>query len=222
MLSLYEILKASKTGIAPDMWTALAGMNWGGKDSGHEVKELTGIPPLSFRADGTPLLDYLISGNMTQTGTPTPQNPIQPQECGERTGNLFDANTIEVGGIDIRTGEEVVNDSRRRSGFIEVTPSTAYYISRLIDESNTSILWVLGYDSSKQVITDGSGTYHSVVVNGQLALNVSSRQFTTTATTKYIRWYVTANGSYSDIMLNAGSTALPYEPYGYFIEIEVS
>ena len=25
MLSLYEILKASKTGIAPDMWTALAG-----------------------------------------------------------------------------------------------------------------------------------------------------------------------------------------------------
>lgn len=34
MLSLYEILKASKTGIAPDMWTALAGMNWGGADSG--------------------------------------------------------------------------------------------------------------------------------------------------------------------------------------------
>ena len=33
MLSLYEILKASKTGIAPDMWTALAGKNWGGADS---------------------------------------------------------------------------------------------------------------------------------------------------------------------------------------------
>ena len=83
MLSLYEILKASKTGIAPDVWTALAGMNWGGKDSGAEVKELTGIPPLSFTADGTPLLDYLISGNMSQTGTPTPQNPVQPSECGE-------------------------------------------------------------------------------------------------------------------------------------------
>jgi hypothetical protein len=26
----------------------------------------------------------------------------------------------------------------------------------------------------------------------------------------------------TNIMLNEGSTALPYEPYGYFIEIEVS
>lgn len=83
MLSLYEILKASKTGIATDMWTALAGKNWGGADSGHEVKELTGIPPLSFTADGTPLLDYLISGNMSQTGTPSPTTPIQPSECGD-------------------------------------------------------------------------------------------------------------------------------------------
>jgi hypothetical protein len=88
MLSLYEILKASITGIAPDMWTALAGMNWGGADSGHEVKELTGIPPLSFTADGTPLLDYLISGNMVQAGTPTPDSPVMPQGTGERTGNL--------------------------------------------------------------------------------------------------------------------------------------
>lgn len=83
MLSLYEILKASKTGIAPDMRTALAGMNWGGADSGHEVKELTGIPPLSIRSNGTMLLDYLISGNMSQTGTPTPTTPIQPQETGD-------------------------------------------------------------------------------------------------------------------------------------------
>jgi hypothetical protein len=83
MLSLYEILKASKTGIAPDMWTALSDMNWGGADSGHEVKELTGIPPLSFTADGTPLLDYLISGNTVQNGTPTPSNPVDVNGCGE-------------------------------------------------------------------------------------------------------------------------------------------
>jgi len=37
MLSLYEILKASKTGIAPDMWTALAGANFGGAGSGAET-----------------------------------------------------------------------------------------------------------------------------------------------------------------------------------------
>ena len=72
MLSLYEILKASKTGIAPDMWTALAGKNWGGTDSGYEVKELTGVPPLSFRADGSPLMAWRISGNTVQSATPHP------------------------------------------------------------------------------------------------------------------------------------------------------
>jgi hypothetical protein len=72
MLSLYEILKASKTGIAPDMWAALAGANFGGAGSGAETKEITGIPPLSIRSNGTMLLDYLISGNMSQSsGTTT-------------------------------------------------------------------------------------------------------------------------------------------------------
>lgn len=47
------------------------------------IKELTSIPPLSIRSNGTVLLDYLISGNMTQTGTPTPTTPIQPQETGD-------------------------------------------------------------------------------------------------------------------------------------------
>ena len=94
MLSLYEILKASKTGIAPDMWTALAGANFGGAGSGAEVKELTGIPPLSFTANGTPLLDFLISGNTVQSGTPTPDSPIMPEGTGERTGNLLNLQEV--------------------------------------------------------------------------------------------------------------------------------
>ena len=39
--------------------------------------------PATIYGDGTPLLDYLISGNTTQNGTPTPNNPIYPQGCGE-------------------------------------------------------------------------------------------------------------------------------------------
>lgn len=38
MLSLYEILRASKTGIAPDMWTALAGMNRGWEEFRRVVR----------------------------------------------------------------------------------------------------------------------------------------------------------------------------------------
>lgn len=79
---LYEILKTSKLGasFAPDMYTAL----WAQKLARDgEVKTLSGAPPLSFQANGTPLLDYLISGNTVQSGTPTPDNPITPQGTGD-------------------------------------------------------------------------------------------------------------------------------------------
>lgn len=79
---LYEILKTSKLGasFAPDMYTAL----WAQKLARDgEVKTLSGAPPLSFQANGQPLLDYLIEGNTVQSGTPTPNSPIMPEGCGE-------------------------------------------------------------------------------------------------------------------------------------------
>lgn len=51
-----------------------------------EEKELTGVVPLLFNADGTPLLDYLISGNTVQSGTPTHDSPVMPDGTG-RGGN---------------------------------------------------------------------------------------------------------------------------------------
>ena len=47
------------------------------------VQEYTGAVPVTFAADGTPLIDYLISGNTVQSGTLTPQNPIMPQGTGD-------------------------------------------------------------------------------------------------------------------------------------------
>ena len=67
-MTLWEILKANKTGIAPDMFTMLAAskMN-GGRDSLHE---LSGTPPLSFKSKGNPLTSGSITGNTVQNGTP--------------------------------------------------------------------------------------------------------------------------------------------------------
>lgn len=48
-----------------------------------QIKILEGVPPLTFIAKGKPLINYEISGNMQQTGTPTPSSPIQPSECGD-------------------------------------------------------------------------------------------------------------------------------------------
>lgn len=81
MTSLYEVLKRSKTApqLAPDMFTAL----WAKSITTGKIIELSGQVPLSFKANGEPLLDYLISGNMEQSGTPTQDTPITPSECGD-------------------------------------------------------------------------------------------------------------------------------------------
>lgn len=47
------------------------------------IKVLEGIPPLTFTANGQPLLDYLIEGNTVQNGKPSPDNPIMPEGCGD-------------------------------------------------------------------------------------------------------------------------------------------
>lgn len=45
--------------------------------------ELSGIPPLTFTANGQPLLDYLIEGKTVQNGTPSPDSPIMPEGTGD-------------------------------------------------------------------------------------------------------------------------------------------
>ena len=42
------------------------------------------VPPIDFRsAKGTPLTAYSVTGNLSQTGTPTPTEPVTPEECGD-------------------------------------------------------------------------------------------------------------------------------------------
>jgi hypothetical protein len=98
----FELLMAAKIlgvgggGIAMDAegFERLMAAKILGKGGAGKIKELEGVPPLTFTANGQPLLDYRIYGNTVQTGTPTSENPIMPIGCGERTVNLFDKNTI--------------------------------------------------------------------------------------------------------------------------------
>lgn len=221
MLSLYEILKASKTGISTDMWTALAGKNWNGTDTGHEVKELTGIPPLSFRADGTPLLDYLISGNMSQSGTPTRTTPIQPQETGERTGNLFDytrTDGVETKKYINQSGEKVSSNNYNISYPIEVLPNQGYIWS-----FNTSLNAL--HTAPTVAFYDSNDNYISVERHNS---NVYWFNFTTPNNCKYIRAsvYIGQNNTTSQLLVGSSSgdnkKSLPYEPYGYKIPVETS
>lgn len=231
MLSLYEILKASKTGIAPDMWTALAGKNWGGADSGHEIKELTGIPPLSFSADGTPLLDYLISGNMSQTGTPTPDAPITPSECGERTKNLFDKDNVVFSGFypHADTGAVMNTTSGKLlSIIVPCEPNTSYTWSfdRIVADLRNRIA---GYSAFPTV--GMACTFLDKETEPQPGSTRTIQKFTTAANTHWLILMVTGTGQTAETLtedvaenaqLEIGTEMTSYEPYGYKIPISVN
>jgi hypothetical protein len=153
---------------------------------------------------GTYLLDYLISGNMSQTGTPTPDNPITPQGTGERTGNLFDKTTITTGKWKSTSGDTTVAVGSY-SDYIAVSSDTDYYVTAIV--SRSSFYSGVCYDSAKTPIS-----------NIELPQNTTSGVIHTPANCAYIILNFSTNKT-NEVMLNLGSTALPYEPYGYKIPI---
>lgn len=48
-----------------------------------KILEYTGSVPVSIKTDGSPILDYLITGNTIQNGTPSPSAPVDVQGVGE-------------------------------------------------------------------------------------------------------------------------------------------
>lgn len=156
--------------------------------------------PADLYADGTDAT-VTIYGNMAQTSTPTPDNPIQPQECGERTGNLWDedytgiSNTITYKPIYVGDGN--------------------YTLSSSIPNGDGGVknLFLLAGNVSSGASSASNGVASNILR-------------TVTAIDGYvtIAFRSSASGApYSpanyDTMLNTGSTALPYEPYGYKIPI---
>lgn len=84
----YDFLKFGATGIAaPDMsaYDKLRALATAGAK--YPVTTITGVPPLSFRSDGSPLISWSMLGNGQQTGTPTPDNIIMPDFCGKLVGD---------------------------------------------------------------------------------------------------------------------------------------
>jgi len=72
------------------------------RGGGGGAAVITGSLPLRYIGNGTPLSDYLISGNTVQDGTPSPEAPVDVQGCGVRTENVMPAGekkTVEVDGV---------------------------------------------------------------------------------------------------------------------------
>lgn len=70
MQSLYELLKASKGLPVSDSYAAL----WGKSAAESGIKTLTGTLPMTFRSNGTALINYRIFGTAEGVGVQTEQH----------------------------------------------------------------------------------------------------------------------------------------------------
>ena len=184
---------------------------------------LTGVPPLSFSAKGTPLTAYSVTGNMTQASTPTPTQPIVPEECGDRTGNLAPPlSTWETGFIDYATGAVVTTSTtavnqEKTSPMIRL-PESGNYIT--FSYSGTD-----GFPAGANGAWRAVGWYDE---NGDFISRTSSNESSQPSIARkatgavYCRLSMRTYGNTDEAMLNTGSTALNYEPYGFCIPISVS
>lgn len=218
-MTLWEILKANKTGIAPDMFTMLAAskMN-GGRDRLHE---LSGIPPLSFTAKGKPLTAWSITGNTVQNGTPTPENPVEVVGVGDRTGNLFDNSLLEQGGWKATAGtiptKLLPNETNytRRTRYKQIIPLLASTLS-LYCPANIKINYV--WIDANGISLGGSGFKK----NGDTA-TAPEQAVSMTFILGLDSDIECTPSDFYDINLVAGSIAPEsYEPYGYKIPVVTS
>ena len=172
--------------------------------------EVEGVPPLTFNAVAGSLKNYRIYG---QT--------VDGESVGDRTGNLF-YGEIEHGGFNndgINLNEEPYYSRRIRSKqYISVIPNTVYSFS--VSTALNIDLSISFYDKSDYT------TKRIGYVNWS---HGNTLTFTTATNCTYIRALLKTESDsditpsdISNIMLNTGSTPLPYEPYGYKVPVTVS
>lgn len=163
--------------------------------------EIQGSLPLNFTSRGGHLLDYRIYGNTVQDGTPTPENPVEVQGCGERTENLFDKSTAILGKtVNSITGEIIDSTiGTFLSDYIKVNKDDTFVI---VNGNENDYFWL--YDVNKK--------YTSLFNNGN--------QFTA-GTDGYIR---ISNNADINMAMVVKSPTRPdnYIPYGYKIPVTVS
>jgi hypothetical protein len=168
------------------------------------TQQVTSFPVVVRPMENT-IPSWTIKGNLSQSGTPTPTTPITPQECGERTENLFDKNQSSTVGYVREDGTISSNTNYRTSDYIQLLPNTQYTVSNM----NVNGLYpaVCFYTDNKTYIS-------GIKYDGATMLT-----FTTPSNCKYVlvSYFLSLVDS---IMLNTGSTALPYQPYGYVLPIK--
>lgn len=219
MPSLWEILKTSKGLPAPDGFTALFARSL---SDTYTLAEISGIPPLNL-GEIVEIVDYTIYGNTYQSDGVSPDTPQEVVGVGERTGNLINIIPFKT---TFGTGSAVIRD------FLNSLDVGAYVISYNIelltrnDSTDNSIygIRVINESGSFDLIPKWGSASTGTVKKISLKITITEDnkgKFTN------VYFYgcgifsvgVTGSAQIYDFMLNSGSTPLPYEPYGYKVDV---
>lgn len=192
----------------------------------NQAYTTSGTSPLSFNADGTNLTALSMDGNMNQASTPSPSSPITPIECGVKTANLWDYLPVNS----TLNGVTIVNDNGvlKFSGTCDA--SANFQTTRTIAAGTYTISANANHNPSSdnyaciQVITTdlsiGAQVNNSQAANGYSTFTLVSEN--SCQVRIRIQNGVNYDGFELRPMMNTGSSALPFEPYGkYKIPITV-
>lgn len=214
------------------IWT----LNRSGKFRGY-LRTVSGYPvTLTDCIAGQPV-SLAVDGNAVQDGTPTPDNPVDVQLCGDRTVNLFDktllkiATTVRGGGVG-STWEYNSNKIKMSTEKIYVKPNTQYTVIVY----NNDIYWrdrIIESDAND--ICTCNHNHYTIDETYEPRKNLKVYTFVSKENTEYIiiRFMRTdcAEISYNDVtnvkcMLIEGAytaeTMPAYEPYGYKVPLTMT
>ena len=111
---------------------------------------------------------------------------------------LFDVADVERKVILNMNGTTSANGSVHTSGFVKVLPSTKYSVSKTRQNRGQC------YDIDKRVLTTDKFDFE---------LSNSGNKFVTSEQTEYVRFSIYETENLDNVMVNAGDTLKPWEPY---------
>lgn len=170
-------------------------------------EEVEGVPPITFQGIGENLLDYRIDGASSGVG--------------DKTNNLFDGIFLHRSVAGNAVGTDDVN---RRSIAIDISN---YNNGEKITFSRHTGLGSVFQMYQISSIQTGGRLNNEDVVTGNSNTLLATKTITNVNEYPYLMIFLNgANNPIEDeeliaskIMINVGSTALPYEPYGYKVPV---
>jgi hypothetical protein len=186
---------------------------WAGGSPTPTEHEYTGAVPYTFTADGSPLLDYTIYGNMTQAS-----------ECGDRTKNYFDKENIDLVNLYPNNSTGAVEQSSTTWSIIVPIDSGGEWIF-WIEDTTTNRIRIAGYETypvlnTQATFLDNTGTsitdfkynaFEAPEGTKYILIMLSSNQYTQSEMRELLET--------AYVQIEKGVRKTDYEPYGYKIPV---